>query len=734
MRWPGCLLLVVLETAACQDSTSPTPPDATAVDGSATTDASLTADTSTADTDTGTDGGVIAQPASVVFDLDAALDQPEGFWRQPWPSDLRLDAQSHPDLRGFSTRVSVVRGVVEVASLRRRWSALPVAYFHFRAPVATRSVDDVVAMGAASPLFFIDVDPTSPERGRFIPTVAKTFDEDSYMPANVLALAPRPGFVLHPNRTYAAVVMRSALDAQGHPLALDPEFEAIKNGTATGARGAAAVALFMPLWATLTTQHVDPTQVAAATVFSTGDAVADLGALGDRVVSHYDLTFSDLRLATGDSQTSHPRFCELTATVHPPQFQQGTPPFNTDGRIRFDADGMPITTTYPSLPTYGAVPVVITLPRSEMPPGGWPLVQYIHGSGGVSTQVVDRGTWHPRSASNPCPQGVDDWNGVSGCNTLGEGPAYLLARRGFAMAASAMPVNPERLPGATALAYLNFANLGAFPFTFTQGVIEQRLFIEALGHLRIPASVIAQCTGAALPTGVTEGRLDLSRLVTMGQSMGGMYTNMVGATEPTTRAVIPTGAGGFWAYMLPQTQVIPGVGSLVGTLLGTRQVSFVHPALAVLELAWETAEPFVYVSRLAVSPLPNHPVRSIYEPVARGDSYFAFPVYDAIAIAYGHTQAGREIWPSMQIALALDHRDGLEHYPVQNNRTGGPMHTPYTGAVVQYEGDGVYDPHAIYSQLDAVKYQYGCFAQTFVRTGNAVIRDPMGHGPDDNCE
>ncbi|HEY6458561.1 MAG TPA: hypothetical protein VIY73_00375, partial [Polyangiaceae bacterium] len=53
--------------------------------------------------------------------------------------------------------------------------------------------------------------------------------------------------------------------------------------------------------------------------------------------------------------------------------------------------------------------------------------------------------------------------------------------------------------------------------------------------------------------------------------------------------------------------------------------------------------------------------------------------------------------------------------------------TPRTGVVVQYQGDGVYDPHAIYSQLDSVKYQYGCFFQTFLQTGKATVPAPADY-------
>jgi hypothetical protein len=158
----------------------------------------------------------------------------------------------------------------------------------------------------------------------------------------------------------------------------------------------------------------------------------------------------------------------------------------------------------------------------------------------------------------------------------------------------------------------------------------------------------------------------------------------------------------------------------------------VHPALFVLETAWEPAEPFVYMPRLARHVLPGHPVRPIYEPVGQGDSYFPTVVYDAAALAYGHQETGSVVWNTMQPALMLQGLDGLLPYPVEANRHGDDG-TAYTGAIVQYAGDGVYDPHAIYAQLDAVKYQYSCFASTFVSSGSARILDPTGKAPDAPC-
>lgn len=717
-------LFAVVTAAACS---SPTPgPDAALADAPAVD----------ARADVAEDAA--AQGVSAVMSLTADLTRREEFYDFPWPSDLRLNAQRGPDYRGFPVpaSASIVRGVLEIAGQAQGITALPVAYFRFDGPLAPRSPDALIAAEPSSPVLLIDVDPASPERGRLIPTIAQTWDEDEYLPAHTLAVAAWPGFVLRPSRRYAVVVTTALQSAAGQGVRAPAMIRSLREGTApAGARGADALALYAPLWETLRMRGIDPGVVAAATVFTTGDAPRDLAALGDRVTARNDVTIENLAVVEGDSPARSPRFCQLRGVVRMPQFQRGEPPFNTEGTFALDAEGMPTEVRYTTTPNYGAVPVVLTLPRRRMAAAGYPLVLYLHGSGGRSDSSVNRGTWRPRSAQNPCT-GVetDTWNGVEGCFTDGQGPAYVLAQRGFATASQALPVNPERLPGASSLAYLNFANLKAFRDTFRQGVLESRLFIEALGRLRIPAPVLARCEGASLPEGAQEARFDLSRLVAQGQSMGGMYTNLLGATEPAVRALIPTGAGGFWSYMVLRTQTVPGAARLIPILVGTRSaLSHLHPSLALLETAWEAAEPLVFMPRVARAPLPSHPVRPVYEAVGRGDSYFDIGVFDAAALAFRHTQHGTEVWPSMQRSLTLDGLGGVMGYPVENNLTGGPAMTRYTGAVIQYEGDGVYDPHAIYAQLDAVKYQYGCFAQSFACTGSAVIPDPAGRRADDAC-
>ncbi len=637
------------------------------------------------------------------FDLDS-ID--EDFFGFPFPSDLRLEDDGTPDLTGYPNprRADVLNDLLPIADERAGWPVIPVAYVRFSAPIAALSVDDIIAADASAPILLVDIDPSSSERGALVPVVAEDLPEDGSTGAHLLGISARPGFVLAPHRTYAFVVRRGLGDALGRPLGVQEHVATLAaGGTPSTAWGERAATRYAPLWETLRTIGVDPADVAAATVLTTSDVVEELHALSERVVAAHDVTLDGLALDPSDG--AHERYCELLGTISMPQFQRGTPPFDTEGLFEIGSDGAPIEQRRE------AVPVVVTLPRGEMPAGGWPLMVYFHGSGGVASQVVDRG---PREEG--------------GTDRIGEGPAYVIAEHGFAAVGAALPISPDRLPGAGSTDYLNFANVAAFRDTFRQGAVEQRLLIEAMTTLTIDPSALGACTVATLPAGESAHRFDGDAFVALGQSMGGMYTNMIGAIEPRLRALVPTGAGGFWSYFILQTGLVPGAAGLLGALIGAdgRMLTHLHPALALLELGWEPAEPLVYMPRLSRRPLEGVPSRPVYQPVGEGDSYFPTVVYDAVAIAYGHEQAGTEVWSTMQDALALSGREGVIDYPVRQNLMS-VRGDAYTGVVVQYAGDGFSDPHNIFVQLPEVRYQYGCFLRSAI-SGVGVVPAPAALG------
>lgn len=666
-----------------------------------------------------TGGGVMGcsseEGPHFLFEPKANLADPLQFYDQPFPLETRLAADGTRQLTAFPRPPdnANLEGLVAVAAQAKGAPVIPVAYFRSTVPLAARNPNNVIDGTPAAPVMLLDVDPASPDHGRLFPTVAMTLEVDPYTPTNLLAVAARPGFVLLPHTKYAFLVRRDVGTLDGKKLASSKVIATLRKG---GDPGGGLKAAFESVWSTADVRGIDLEEIAIATVFTTNDVVADLAALGEQARTDHKATISDLHVDPDDG-AAHPRFCELVGTVTLPQFQKGKPPFDTEGLFVFDATGKLVKQS--DL----AVPITITLPKQAMPPTGFPLDAYMHGSGGLSSAAVDRGTWRPVTDASVCPGGkTDEWEGVVGCNIKGEGPAHVIAAEGFATYAAALPVNPERLPGAGETAYLNFVNLAAGRDLFRQGVIEQRLILDALLDLAIDPATVAACTGLSLPAEKTAYRFDAGQVFGQGQSMGGQYINMLGATEPRIRATAPTGAGGYWSYFILETSLVPG-GAVGPILLGTMaKLTFLHPALHLFQQAWEPVDPMVYMPRVAARPLPNHPVRSIYEPVGLGDSYFPTTVYDAMVLAYGNEQAGTEVWPTMQAALELDGRKGIVPYPVSNNRESGT--TPYTGVVVQYMGDGVYDPHAIYSQLDQVKQQLACFFSTMRRTNTAVVIAP----------
>jgi hypothetical protein len=650
----------------------------------------------------------------LVFDLTADTTKPATFYSQPFPLDTRLNSSGAPDYSGFPLGGNATVGnMVPIASGRKGFSTLAVAYFQFTGPLAALDPTTVVPAKTSSNILLIDVDPVSPDRGKLFPTVASTLPEDPYTAANVVSVAAQPGFVLFPNRKYAFVIRREQRDAHGDLLTVNPTLALLAQGTAPStSNGPAVAALYVPLFDTLKTVGVAPNDVAAATVFTTGDEVGVTADMSTQLLAKYPATISNLTVTNvgGDAGSTYPRICELQGTVSLPQFQVGTPPFATDGGT-FDigSDGLPV------MQRMAAVPMAISIPTTgPMPTAGYPLVLFFHGSGGVSTQFIDRG-----------PILVPD-----GGEVPGQGPAYVLAPFGFAMAGAALPENPERVPGATETEYLQISNLASLLGNFRQGIIEQRMFLLALSKLTIePGTLAGTCPKVDVPAG-QQVHFDPSNFYSQGQSMGGMYANLITAVEPSFRAEVPSGAGGFWTYFIFQSAFVPNANGLLNLALGVQNetLTFMHPALSLIETGWEAVDPIVSVPRVSRNPLPGTKPRPIYEPVGQNDSYFSNDVYNAVALAYGHREVGSVIWPSMQTVLTEVGLNGITPYPAKNDVSsldGGA----YTGVVAQYDADSVTgDGHYIFAQLDAVKYQYGCFLGTMLATGKATVPAPAALG------
>jgi len=627
----------------------------------------------------------------------SALQEPIDFFVMPYPNDLRLDADGTPALARYPRPDPLPASYTDsVDQYGDHFGPTQAVYFRFEQPLDTSSLPmPADTMKAGASIFLVDVTPGSAHLGEQFPVEVEAKEKHlAYIGDDWLAVHPVPGYAPREGETYA-VVVTDAITAKGSHVKAPAALERVLAGKPTTQHETDAVKVYAPLVAWLATQGQLAKHVAAATVYTTQKGSSIMDALRTAVNAQPAPT---LAMLAHDASQSNALYDLYTGVYNTPNFQQGTPPYSTTGgMLNKDASG-----NYTPSRTE-MIRVAFTIPKGTMPAAGWPLYQFFHGSGGLSTGLVDLGH-SDTSADNPEP---------------GKGPGYVVALHGIAAASSALPLNPERLPGASDYAYLNISNLAAFPETFQQGVFEQRLFADALSTLSIPKSTLAGCSTTAAGNAIF---FDQTKLVAGGQSMGGMYTNMTGAVEPRWGALVPTGAGGFWNLMILESETLPNGKPLLAASVGVDPdvISFLHPSMNMIGLAWEIAEPIVYMSRLAHRPLPGMPVHDIYEPVGMGDSYFPADVYDAAALSYENQQVGPQFWPTMQDALATEGLDGLAEYSVHANRDG------HTRVVVQYQGDGIIDAHYLYRQLDTVKHQYGCFLESFLRDGVATVPAPGG--------
>ena len=156
-------------------------------------------------------------------------------------------------------------------------------------------------------------------------------------------------------------------------------------------------------------------------------------------------------------------------------------------------------------------------------------------------------------------------------------------------------------------------------------------------------------------------------------------------------------------------------------------VGYLHPAMHLSQTVIEPADPSIYMNRIGRRPVTGYAPRPVLQPVGKEDRYFTIPLFDAMALSFENQQAGQAVWPSLQETLKLAGLDGIAPYPVKDNRMSEDGR-PYTGAVVAYSSDGEADPHSIAFQLDALKYQYGCFFRTALETGKGVVPAPAAFG------
>lgn len=632
---------------------------------------------------------------SMAFDPSGDAD----IYGLGFPSDVYQDAEGRLDLTRFPRLAhALTERLVRVAAEDSRGFA-PAGAIAVRltGPVEAiaLSPDPATYASPGSPVQVIDVDPRSPERGRRFPLEVRiTPAADVYRPAGLLEALPSLGIGLRPATRYALLVTDDLPVPPGVRVGVDPALAAMLRGRDPGgALGARAVAAFAPLADQLRDEGLDPRRVVAATVFTTGSPTARLTAIAARLGA-WPAPTPDAPLAR---IADFPDYCVLGSTWPAPGFQDGTVPFLTEsqgGVFQLDPSGEPS-------PRYvNHTSFVVTIPKRAMPPAGFPIVQYLHGTGNLASEVYLRG----RDPGTGVPE-------------PGGGPAAIVARRGWAAASMSGHLSSEHFDGPLSLdghiAY-DFFNPRAMRDNYTQLVAEQVLFRKLVEALRIDPALCAGADAGAAPDGLI--RVDPGFRAVMGHSQGSVVGGMLAAVDPAPpRALILDGAGASWIESVFGVTDPLDLERLVEVLaLGLpagQTLDVWHPVLLLAEMAMGAADNLFFLPELLRDPPDGREPPHVLVFEGHVDHQVPVNMQRALVGALGVDLGGEDVGatPSEQVLprVLLGGRRQVP-FPTRGN-VAVPGAGPRTGGVVRYPEDGILDGHHVVFQRDEPKHVYGCF-------------------------
>lgn len=650
--------------------------------------------------------GYTERPTQVGFD-PAAND----FWAKPFPSDLRRQADGSYDLERWPAygansplaRTNTLLGdwlLTLDERVKDGFSVSGGGYFALSGPIDPASLpgDAAASLAPGASAFLIDLGEDSPNRGQRLPIVASLRTEgDRYSPPNLLALVPPFGILKREKTRYAFVITDGVRDAAGEPLGRSRPFH--DAFTDSGDADPAVVEHLRPLREALEDQGVELSSIVGATVFTTLDPVKKL----------YDLarwaeTLPAPSLAgPWRVKETYPDYQVLTSTFTVPRIQSGPQPYKVhgEGQIVYGPDGQP------QIQSMQAVRLVLSIPRRPQPAAGFPLMMYLHGSGGEWYEGIDRS---PLPAQKDRPPFVK-----------GEGPAKWLARRGIAMVGFDFPIHGNRHnpPDTTGLVFYNlFGNIDATIDNFHVAVMETTILSRLLLSLRIDPALAPTLD----PGSQADLHFDPERLVGMGHSMGQSLGIPWASVDPRVKAFFVSGGGG----MLPEVAVNaqepitlrPFVEGSVELPEG-QHLDVDHPLLHALQTLWDYVDPVVKAPHLARDPLPGIPAKHVLMTAGVRDGYFAPGAQAALATALGLPLVGPSVEPTLPERLALGGLSAVE-YPVQGNLPNG-----ITGAVIHYEVP-LNLGHYVSFDLESARYQYTCFLATVGPQGAPTIASAQG--------
>ncbi len=643
----------------------------------------------------------------LVFDTGADLTDEHHFFDAPFPADARVMPDGAPDVRGLPNPFGVSfvarskQAVIDGVKVNGAgFSPLGVISFRFDVVPPAFPIVPLTTMNARSGIQLVDLTPG--RVGQRVPVEVHVHRVgDTVRPAGLVQLAPITGLSLLPG-TWAAIIKRD-VDGDGIvDLDRSPVVEQLLRGMHPDPVWRQT---FVPLAEHLGDIGVAAGDVAAATVFTVAEPELRLVQRLKAVRAGPAPVLKNI--ARGREEVSQKAgFTEVVGVIEQPQHQAGEVPHLFEGgEFVVGKDGVLATVRTED------APFMLSIPTGKMPVKGWPLLLYVHGTGGDQRQAVDRGR-------RPRP-------GVAGQN--GTGMASWLAPLGVGTASIAGPYSPERIGDAALDGYgaYTFPNPAAMRDNFGQMLIEHVRFLRLLDTLVMDSSLVPDVDATAAPDGKV--RFDTSTLVIAGHSLGSFLTGMLAGSLDGVDGAILSGAGGTWVEFAfgPKNPIdLQGVIETLSLPPGEDLDKF-HPFIDVFEFAAGAADNTLYTRHILKSPWPGAGAAHVLVVEGEPDDQVPTGLQRALVRSIGVDLVGDDVGVrSTQRLLPGLHAIGRDALP---GPVSGNVDVPgvgrRTGVVVRYGEDGLLDGHSVLFQRDDARRVFVDFVAAVV-AGQIPVVDP----------
>ncbi len=608
---------------------------------------------------------------SALFEVPRGGAAPSEFYALPFPNDVRVGDDGRIDLSDYVRPNALLEEYVDVIAERQRgFSVAGAVFFRFDGAIDIDSLPATpqAATEPGASVYLVDVDPDSAHRGekiplrfRFEPLAGETIGE------NWLSVLPFPGFVLREQTTYAAVVTRRVRGDRG-PVAPSADFSAIAAGdTPSDPDLARAQTIYQALWDYLDDAGDDErSDLASAAVFTTQDATSLLRRTREVIYDEPAPVARDVvpQLAVD--------LAWYDGVFDGPNFQTGLPPYSRvddGGEIEVDADGRPIVQRMEELR------FSFTVPLTEMPPGGWPVVIYAHGTGG-------------------------DYHSFQRDGTAGR-----LAAAGIAAISMDQVLHGPRNPSASPeVSFFNFQN----PLSARDNTVQGAL--DDFSLLRLAAGF-----DYTDPDSGRQVRFDPEKIMFFGHSQGGLTGVPFLAWEPEVQGAVLSGAGALlYMSLLHKTEPLD-IAGLVAAIVRDEPLDEFNPVLALIQSWMERSDSAAYARNLVTEPPAGQSPKHVFHSLGVTDRYAPIPTIEALAVALG-------VEPVEPMSLPIEGfevagRDALTA-PVTGNVDGT------TAVLLEYEQSPGSDGHFVLFDVPAARSQSIQFLATLAAAGEATLVAP----------